>query len=182
MTNDYRQIVKYSKHKFGLSTVARRTLKEKMPFKQIRLFCHEKIPGSTFNLATKINSLGHRVVQYFTVQTNTFPDSCGSYYSLSDDNSIMARECAKFGNMAGRYDAGKWHHDGYPSSDCLFNHAAFIKIEAHWIVGLSSNGRWECDDYGSSKSTGDVWKFMSVKLSCIQLTFLSIRHPQCILV
>ena len=129
-----------------------------MLFKQLRFFCHKKIPGRTFDIATKINSLGHRVVQYFTAQTNTFPVSCGSYYKLSDDNSIIAKECAKWGYISRRYYAGKWHHDGYSSSDRLFNHAAFVKSKAHWIVEHSSNGRWECDDYGGTKSTGDFWK------------------------
>ena len=151
LTNDYRQIVQYSNNKLGLSTDALRTLKEKMLFKQIRFFCHKKIPGRTFDIATKINSLGHLVVQYFTAQTNTFPDSCGSYYLLSDDNSIMARECAQWGYMA-----GKWSHAGLSSSNRLFNHVAFLVKKAHWVVGHS--GRWECDDYGSSKSTGDFWK------------------------
>ena len=158
MTNDYRQIVKYSNNKLGLSTDALRALKEKMLFKQLRFFCHKKIHGRTFDIATKINSLGHRVVQYFTAQTNTFPDSCGSYYALPDDNSITARECAKWGYIAGKYAVGKWHHEGFSSSDRLFNHATVDVHKAHWIVSRSSSGRWECDGHGNPKSSGDSWK------------------------
>ena len=130
LTNDYRQIVQYSNNKLGLSTDALRTLGEKMPFKQLRFFCHKKIPGRTFDIATKINSLGHLVVQYFTAQTNNFPDSCGSYYPLSDDNSIMARECAQWGYIASKYSVAKWHHEGFSPSDRLFNHAAFVSYKA----------------------------------------------------
>jgi hypothetical protein len=161
LTNDYRQISGNSNN-LGLSTDALRSLGERMPFKQLRFFCHKKIPGRTFDIATKLNNLGHHVVQYFTAQTNTFPDSCDSYYLLSDDNSITAKECANWGNMDGKYSVGKWHHGGHSPSHRLFDHMAFVQSKAHWVVAQSSNGRWECDDYhasvGYSKSTGDFWK------------------------
>jgi hypothetical protein len=129
-----------------------------MSFKQLRFFCRKKIPGRSFDIATEKNNLGHHVVQYFTAQTNTFPKSCGSYYRLSDDNSILASQCSQWGYQS-KYFVGKWHHAGFASNNRLFNHLAFVRSKAHWVV---ANGRWECDDYSSNNgyaiSAGDFWK------------------------
>ena len=161
LTNDYRQIHKYNNNKLGLSTHALRALRAKMPFKQLRFFCRKKIPGRTFDIATQTNSLGHHVLQYFTAQTNIFPKSCGSYYRLSDDNSILASQCARWGYES-RYFVGKWHHAGASSATRLFINAAFVGGKVHWLVAQQSNGRWECDDFSSIKgyaiSAGDFWK------------------------
>ncbi len=162
LTNDYRQINEYNNNKLGLSTHALHALGAKMPFRQLRFFCRKKIPGRTIDIATETNTLGHDVVQYFTDQTNIFPKSCGSYYRLSDDNSILASHCTRWGYESGNYEVGKWHHDGFSTDDRLFNHAAFVRSQAHWIAQQSSSGRWECDDFlqvhGFSKTTGDFWK------------------------
>jgi hypothetical protein len=165
LANDYRQIHEYNNEKLGLSTNALRALGTKMPFKQLRFFCRKKIPGRSFDIATKINSsLGHCVVQYFKLQTNTIPNSCGSYYRLSDDNSIIASQCSQWGYLKyqSSFFVGKWHYEGLPSSYRLFNHAAFVAAKAHWVVRNRANGRWECDDYslneGYAISAGDFWK------------------------
>jgi hypothetical protein len=162
LANDYRQINESNKEKLGLSTHALRALGTKMPFKQLRFFCRKKIPGRSFDIATKINSLGHDVVQYFTAQTSTFPISCGSYYRLTDDNSILADQCSQWGYQSKHYQVGKWHHEGYASNDRLFNCLAFVGFKAHWLVANVANGRWECDDFISSTgyaiSAGDFWK------------------------
>ena len=39
-----------------------------MGFEQMRFYCHKKIPGKVFHVATKPNSLGEAVIQYFTGQ------------------------------------------------------------------------------------------------------------------
>jgi hypothetical protein len=162
LANDHRQISEYNNKKLGLSTHALRALGTKMSFKQLRFFCRKKIPGRSFDIATKINSLGHHVVQYFTAQTSTLPISCGSYYRLSDDNSILASQCSKWGYSQSRYYVGKWHHAGRQSNDRLFDLSAFVRVKAHWLVSNVANGRWECDDYissnGYSVSAGDFWK------------------------
>ena len=161
LTTDYRKINEYSNNKLALSTHALRALETKMPYKQLRFFCHKKIPGRTFDIATKTNSLGRNVLQYFTAQSNTMPNSCGSYYRLSDDNSILASQCSQWGYHS-RFFVGKWHHAGTPSADRLFHHLAFIGGKVHWLVQRSGTGRWECDDYKSVKgyttSPGDFWK------------------------
>ena len=158
LTNDYQQIADYKKNKLALSAIGFRALGTKMSFKQLRFFCHKKIPGRSFDIATKTNSLGRNVIQYFKAQTNTLPKSCGSYYRLSDDNSMLARECARCGYSQAGYHVGKWHHYGYSSSTRLFDHAAFVGGKVHWIVS-QSDGRWECDDFqGHAVSSGDFWK------------------------
>lgn len=161
LTNDYHQIKEYDNKKLALSTHALRALGTKMPFQQLRFFCHKKIPGRTFDIATKNSRNGNLVVRYFKAQTNTMPNSCGSYYRLPDDNSILARQCAQWGYKS-KYFIGKWHHSGFPSGDRLFNHPALIGHKVHWLVERSSSGRWECDDFksvqGYATSPGDFWK------------------------
>ena len=160
LTNDYKKIDQYKKNKLALSTHGIRALGTSMSFSQLRFFCHKRIPGRTFDIATATNNLGKNVIQYFKAQSNTMPKSCGSYYRLPDDNSILARQCARWGYNS-KYRVGLWHHGGSSSSTRLFNHAAFVGGQVHWLV-RQSNGRWECDDYSSIKgytvSAGDFWK------------------------
>ena len=157
LTDDYRQIEEYKTNKLALSTDGLRTLGTKLSFKQLRFFCHKRIPGRTFDIATTTNSSGNHVVQYFTAQTNIFPESCGSYYRLSDDNSKLATQCARWGFQS-NYFVGKWHHEHGAIANRLVDHAAFVAGEAHWYV-QQSDGRWECDDYiGNKVSSGDFWK------------------------
>jgi hypothetical protein len=161
LANDYRQIDEYNKN-LGLSTDALRILGTKMSIKQLRFFCHKKIPGRYFHIATENNILGHDVVRYFSNQTNTIPISCGSYYLLSDDNSVLASNCSQWGNNLSDYYVGKWHHARGQSNDRLFDHLVFYAFKAHWVVANVANGRWECDDYhksiGFAISAGDFWQ------------------------
>ena len=163
LTKKYRQIKEYKTNKLALSTDGLHTLGTKMYFEQLRFFCHKKIPGRTFDIATTTNSSGYQVVQYFTAQTNDLPESCGSYYRLSDDNSTLAGQCARWGYQSSTKFVGKWHYDAGPASseNRLLDHAAFVAGEGHWLV-QQSNGRWECDDYkdnaGYTVSSGDFWK------------------------
>ena len=160
LTKNYRQIKEYKTNKLALSTDGLHTLRTKMSFEQLRFFCHKKIPGRTFDIATTTNSSGNQVVQYFTAQTNDLPESCGSYYRLSDDNSTLAGQCARWGYQSKKEFVGKWHSDE-SSDNRLLDHAAFVHGEIHWLV-QKSNGRWECDDFngnaGYTVSSGDFWK------------------------
>ena len=159
LTKKYRQIKEYKTNKLALSTDGLHTLGTKMSFEQLRFFCHKKIPGRTFDIATTTNSSGNQVVQYFTAQTNDLPESCGSYYRLSDDNSKLAGQCARWGYQNSTKFVGKWHSDA-SSKNRLLDHAAFVNGEVHWHVE-KSKGRWECDDFenaGYTASSGDFWK------------------------
>ena len=161
LADDYRQIQEYKNNKLALSTYALRTLGTKFSFKQLRFFCRKKIPGRTFDIATATNSSGKHVVQYFTAQTNTLPKSCGSYYRLSDDNSVLPGECDEWGLR----HSGEWNYydnANKPSlAERLLDHPAFIGYKVHFVV-QQSGGRWECDDWehtaGYALSSGDFWK------------------------
>ena len=161
LTGDYRQIKEYKTNKLALSTDGLRTLGTKLSFKQLRFFCHKKIPGRTFDVATTTNSSGDHVVQYFTAQTNNLPDSCGSYYPLSDDNSTLADQCARWGDQHQNFFIGKWGYEGTLTANRLLDHAACVVAEANWLV-YQPDGRWECDDWifkaGYTVSSGDFWK------------------------
>ncbi|XP_028416056.1 uncharacterized protein LOC114539640 isoform X1 [Dendronephthya gigantea] len=162
LANDYRRISEYKNKNLALSTYALRDLRSKMSFNQIRFFCRKKIPGRVLDIATKTNSLGQQVIKYFTAQTNTFPKSCGSYYRLPDDNSILASQCSRWGRESNNtYFVGKWGIDGSQVKARLFNHPAFVSGQAQWFTG-GSKQRWECDDFysisGYTISPDDFWK------------------------
>ena len=135
LTDDYRQIKKYEKNKLALTTYGLRTLGTKLSFKQLRFFCHKKIPGRTFDIATTTNSSGNHVVQYFTAQTDILPELCGSYYRLPKDNSTLASQCVRWGFQSTKYFVGKWHNDLRPIvANRLLDHAAFVAYGSHWAV------------------------------------------------
>ena len=162
LANDYQQISDYKNQRLAVSTLALGDLESKMSFNQLRFFCHKKIPGRVFDIATnKTDSLGEQVIKYFTAKTNNLPKSCGSYYRLPNDNSTLASQCSKWGYQSEKYFVGKWNHDGARGKGRLFNHAAFVRGTAHWLIGQSS-GRWECDDFentpGYTISQNDFWK------------------------
>ena len=164
LTNNYQQIEEYKNNKLVvLSAYGLRALGTKLPFKQLRFLCHKKIPGRTFDIATTTDSSGNQVVQYFTAQTSIFPESCGSYYRLSDDNSKLATQCARWGFQS-KFFVGKWHHEHRAIANRLVDHTAFVASESHWLV--ESNGRWECDDFKNTAagdyvvSSGDFWKIL----------------------
>ena len=144
-----------------LSTNGLRTLREKLSFTQLRFFCHKRIPGRIFDIATTTNSSGENVIEYFTSQTlsNVRPQSCGSYYPLSDDNSTLAGQCTQWGGKSGQWGS-KMRSD---SKNNLMDHVAFIYSKAHWLVHKGDN-RWECDDFKEETnklyevSSGDFWK------------------------
>ena len=158
ISDDYSVISNYSSNHVALSTQALSKLREKMPFNQLRFFCRKNKPGRTFNIATTKAALGENVVKYLTAKTNSLPIACGSFYTLPNDDSMMANECSRWGKENGSFEVGKWHHSGISVFGRLFNHLAFIKGAVHWNVGT----RWECDDFnrthGYVVSTGDFWK------------------------
>ena len=117
-------------------------------FTQLRFHCKKEDTGSTFHIATVKNSSGEAVVRYFSGQTDVLPHACHSFYKMSDDDSNLANECKRWGKDNDKYFVGKWGHemDAALGSDLnetrLFNHAAFVKDEYHWLLG----DRFECDD------------------------------------
>ena len=77
LETSYRKVDSYKSNNLVLKNSALNDLKTLMPFTQMRFHCR-KPGGSTFHIVTTGNSTGEAVIQYFTGQTNTMPDSCGS--------------------------------------------------------------------------------------------------------
>ena len=139
----YHRVDSYKSNNLVLSNSALNDLKAVMRFTRMRFHC-SKPGGSTFHIVTTGNSSGKAVIQYFTEQKNSMPDSCGSYIKLWDDNSDLANQCASWGrNNYGKYHVGKW---GHQNKHELYDHPAFIESAHHWIIFT----RWECDDYKPS--------------------------------
>ena len=153
-TDNYREIEKYKTNKLVLSTYGLRTLREKLSFTQLRFFCHKKITGRIFDIATTTNSSGENVIKYFTAQTDDRPQSCGSYYPLSDDNSTLAGQCTQWG-----VESGQWGPETRSDrTNILMDHVAFVVSKALWVVH-TGHKRWECDDFNKETvSSGDFWK------------------------
>ena len=127
-------------------------LREHLSFTQLRFHC-SKQQGRTFHVTTVANSTGEAVIQYYTGQTETKPDSCGSFVTVKGDSSYLATQCAEWG-YENNYRVGKWGHDGMRE---LYNHPAFISYAYHWVIYGTGN-RWECDDMYVSPKPGDFWK------------------------
>lgn len=150
--NSYRGI---SSKQVFLTTTAMKELRKVLPFTQIRFLCKKKRPGRTFHITTAANSKGEAVVQYFSGATDAFPASCGSFVTMNNDNSRLARLCNKWGNERGSYYVAKWGHDGMDRESRLYNLVAFVRASYHW---MNVGGSCECDDYSRSVSSGDFWK------------------------
>jgi len=142
-----------------LTQSAMKELRKRMPFTQLRFHC-KKQRGRTFHVTTAANSSGEAVVQYFSGQTDVLPTSCGSFVTMNDDNSKLTGACSKWGYEKGSYEVGKWGHGvvGHwgGDQDRLYDHAAFIFAQSHWLVW--EGNRWECDDLDVGVSPGDFWK------------------------
>ena len=140
----------------GITASVLGRLRLHLNFTQLRFHC-SKQHGRTFHVITATNSKGEAVVQYFSGQTDTLPGSCDSFRRMNDDTSVLALNCALWGND-GRQYVGKWgHHDKKDATFRLYDHAAFIASRYHWhIVG----DYWLCDDEINlfTKSARDFWK------------------------
>ena len=163
LATNYQQISEFSNNSLAIASTALGNLREKMNFTQLRFLCRKKIPGRTFHIVTKRNILGELAVQFFSARINSIPKACGSFSSMGDDNSIMAKNCSKWGYESGKYHIDTWSLKSIQVNHRLVDHASFIYVETHWIINV--DGRWECDDYKHTKgavkyaiSAGDFWK------------------------
>ena len=144
-----------------ITTSAMKELRTYLNFTQVRFHC-KKQGGSTFHIATALNSTGEAAVQFFSGQTDVMPDSCGSYLRMNDDNSFLSRACDRWGKESGNLHVGKWGHPrefddhlGHPENR-LFDHPVFVYNQYNWLLLLF--GRWDCDDNVGGVSSGDFWK------------------------
>ena len=145
LATNYRQISEFSSNSLAISSTALGNLGEKMDFTQLRFLCRKKIPGRTFHIVTKRNILGELAVQFFSARINSIPKACGSFSSMADDNSIMAKNCSKWGYEFGKYQIDKWSFGSVPVDERLVNHVSFIEVTVVWLI--NRNKRWECDTF-----------------------------------
>ena len=85
------------------------------------------------------------------------PVSCGSYWRMNDDNSLLSRACDLWGVENGNFHVGKWGEASFfvTPEKRLLHHSAFVYGSCHWTL---LGKRWECDDYLVGVSSGDFWK------------------------
>ena len=155
VVTSYRGISDYHSNKMVITTSAMKELYGDFNFQQLRFHCRKHSVNRTFHVVTAANSSGNAVVQYFSGLRDAFPDSCGSYVRMEDDDSRLARRCSEWNY--GHY--GKWSHSdkGWKySEDRLYNVAAYIPGHHHW--DLKYRKPFECDDMYKSPSSGDFWK------------------------
>ena len=151
----YRGIIKFTNHKMGITISAMKELRGHLRFTQMRFHC-SKQQGRTFHVTTAANSSGEAVVEYFSNQTNTRPDSCLSFVRMKDDNSYLSRYCAEWGNNG---FVGKWGHYKTGGEMRLYRLTAFVAARYHWTTAY---GNRLCDDKNGNTfialSKGDFWK------------------------
>ena len=152
----YRGISNYHNNKTFLKKSAMNELRTHLPFTQLRFHCSKQHHGRTFHVTTVANSTGEAVVQYFSGQTDVFPDACGSFVRMKNDDSLLAGVCDKWGDEHGSPFVGKWGMEGI-DEDRLYNHPAYAAGFYHWLV-TPGGSRWECDDLEVGLSSGDFWK------------------------
>ena len=160
IVTSYRGISGYLSNKMVVTNRAMNELRAHLPFTQLRFYCNKQQVGPTFHVITTHNSSGEAVVQYFSGQTDVFPDSCASFVRMKNDNSMLAQLCDQWGYQNGVDKVGKWSADDFGANGDgrLYSVAAFVYGKHHWIVG-GFESRWECDDFRSyGLSTGDFWK------------------------
>lgn len=150
----YSGIRNYQNSHMGITTSAMTQLKAHLNFIQMRFHC-SKEQGRTFHVITVANRTGEAVVQYFSGQSDTLPASCGSFITMEDDNSELAKKCSKWGNDGSHY-VGKWGHYRKQGEFRMYDHTAFIANLHHWVI---FNRVGTCDEGTDvSYSKGDFWK------------------------
>ena len=148
----YRGISNYNNNRMGITKSAMNQLRAHAQFNQIRFHCSKK-SGTTFHVKTTLDNKGEAVVQYFSGQTDILPGSCNSFTRMEGDTSRLAAQCDRWGNDDGHY-VGKWGHWTKTGDLRMYDHAAFVAHQYHWIA----TSRWECDDSNSEVTSGDFWK------------------------
>ena len=154
--SSYRDINNCHRKTMFLSLEATRELRAHLSFTQLRFHC-SKQKGRTFHVTTAPNSNGEAVINFFSGQTNSRPNSCGSFVRMKDDNSMLAQNCQQWKDQ-------KWG-DHNPSWSCRYKVVAFVYAGFHWLLQTPKSSRWECDDYNTSNGgeffglfPGDFWK------------------------
>ena len=127
-----------------------------MGFEQMRFYCHKKIPGKVFHVATKANSLGEAVIQYFTGKTTNPPQACDSFSTFPDDNSTLSLKCSEWGSTV---YPNSWGKNKTRTSLNMWNRLVVWRVtsEKIYVVAMCKNDYF-CEDTVKQGSPGDEWK------------------------
>ena len=154
---DYReQLVNYNSNDHVLAINGFQNLKTDMGFEQMRFYCHKKIPGKVFHLATKKNSLGEAVRQHFTGISSTPPQACDSFSAFPDDNSTLSQKCAEWGAT---FNSGVWGKSQTAGPLRMSYRLVVWKPTGvnPSVVAMCTNDYF-CEDSVKQGSPGDEWK------------------------
>ena len=171
VVTSYRGISDYHSNKMVITTSAMKELYGDLHFKQMRFHCRKHSVGRTFHVVTAANSSGNAVVQYFSGLTDGFPDSCGSYVTMKDDDSELSKRCSEWNHGK----SGKWSRSGKDwnySAERLYDHAAWIKNNWHWDLNSVADLRIK---KGSFARFAKVFFFLSS--SCFVFFRFYISQP-----
>lgn len=153
---DYReQLMNYDSNDHVFVMTGFLSLRTNMGFEQMRFYCHKKIPGTVFHVATNKNPLGEAVLQYFTGITTTPPQACGSFSTFPDDNSTLSRKCAEWGRTS--YNNIWGLNSTYPThmSKRL---CVWYPIGGNARMVAMCGNDYFCEDKIRQGSPGDEWK------------------------
>ena len=149
------KIIEHKSNKGLITISALKEIRSHYRFTQLRFHCSKKL-GRTFHVATVANDTGEAVIQYFTNMTDVFPESCGSFQRMRDDNSTLSVSCGEWGFNQTAH-VGKWGHVLRLGRYRLHNTPAFINGKGRWSI---NSGHSLCDDKDNETalSPGDFWK------------------------
>jgi hypothetical protein len=131
---------------------------QKMGFHQIHFYCHKKSVGRVVSIMTNNNTAGQQVVRYFTddafAQT-TFPDACGSFDTLPEDTSFLAKNCQKWGkDESGSIEIDKWGWKGKYGLRRLVTQPFRM---TQFVFGYNTGSPF-CDDASPTIDINDTWQ------------------------
>lgn len=155
---DFRMIKNYSSGMVRIDVSAILQLKQLIHFTQMRYFCRKNSTGRTFHIMTKNDPNGKRAVRYLTKDPSVQPRACGSFVTLTDDNSFLAANCAKWGNDGTSNECDKWGNFRNKGGFRVYNDPIFWEGKYHINLKTSILA---CDDSYTAPaplSPGDKWQ------------------------
>jgi hypothetical protein len=158
---NYRQISNYSQNNLRIDVPGIKKLRKDMGFSQLRYFCHKKSVGRTFHIITTKNNKGENVVNYFTVDHLNQRNACESYFRGPGDTSVLASNCAKWGNDGINVEIGKWGYYQHNGTFRIYNDPVYWNgTNEKYFVNFVPE-RLCCDENINNLkqlSSGDSWK------------------------
>ncbi|EDO46921.1 predicted protein [Nematostella vectensis] len=158
-TDNFRDLSNYTNIYQRIAIPALAELRRLTGFNQLRYYCHKRVTGRTFHVTTALNPAGLEVVRYFTGNTSQ-PLACGSYHRLPDDDSILASNCAGWGNYGVTDWPGKWGYHKHKEEFRVYNEPIFWKTNSSKIYVNLMPSSLLCDEPNNytEYSEGDTWR------------------------